>query len=160
VLATGGLVDEISVLKAQPGQDIIAYGGATFVASLIQRGLIDEYYLFVNPAEIGHGLAIFSELGGKQELTLVDVIPFACGIVVLHYALRRIDVQGLPRRMSAGRNPGFLSPTTLASGKLSTARRPCGAQDRQLAAPDPASTVCDFPDRSQQKSPQEFLRAL
>ena len=89
VLATGDLVDEITALKAQPGQDIIAYGGATFVASLIRHGLIDEYHLFVNPAAIGRGLAIFSELDGKQELTLVDATPFACGIVVLHYALRR-----------------------------------------------------------------------
>ena len=89
VLATGDLVDEITALKAQPGQDIIAYGGASFVASLIRHGLIDEYYLFVNPAAIGRGLAIFSELDGKQELTLVDATPFACGIVVLHYALRR-----------------------------------------------------------------------
>ena len=89
MLATGGLVDEITALKAQPGQDIIAYGGATFVASLIRHGLIDEYYLFVNPAAIGRGLAIFSELNDKQELTLVDATPFACGIVVLHYALRR-----------------------------------------------------------------------
>ena len=89
VLATGDLVDEITALKAQPGQDIIAYGGATFVASLIRHGLIDEYHLFVNPAAIGRGLAIFSELDGKQELTLVDATPFDCGIVVLHYALRR-----------------------------------------------------------------------
>ncbi len=89
VLATGDLVDEITAIKAQPGQDIIAYGGATFVASLIRHGLIDEYHLFVNPAAIGRGLAIFSELDGKQELTLVDATPFDCGIVVLHYALRR-----------------------------------------------------------------------
>ena len=89
VLATGDLVNEITALKAQPGQDIIAYGGATFVALLIRHGLIDEYYLFVNPAAIGRGLAIFSELDDKQELTLVDATPFACGIVVLHYALRR-----------------------------------------------------------------------
>ena len=88
VLATGDLADEINALKAQPGQDIIAYGGATFVASLIRHGLIDEYYLFVNPAAIGKGMAIFSELDGKQELTLVDATPFSCGIVVLHYAVK------------------------------------------------------------------------
>ena len=87
VLATGDLADEIAALKAQPGQDIIAYGGASFVASLIRQRLIDEYHLFVNPAAIGKGLSIFGELAGKQDLTLVNAIPFACGIVVLQYAV-------------------------------------------------------------------------
>lgn len=85
VLATGDLADEINARKAQPGQDIIAYGGATFVASLVKHNLIDDYHLFVNPAAIGRGLSIFSALEGKQALTLVKAIPFACGIVVLHY---------------------------------------------------------------------------
>lgn len=89
VLAKGDLVDAITALKAQPGQDIIAYGGASFVASLIQHGLIDEYHLFVNPAAIGNGMAIFSKLEGKQALTLVNAIPFPCGIAVLQYAPQR-----------------------------------------------------------------------
>lgn len=84
-LATGDLATEINRLKAQPGGDIIAYGGSAFVASLIRHGLIDEYHLFVNPAAIGRGLAIFGELERKQALTLVKATPFACGIVCLHY---------------------------------------------------------------------------
>lgn len=87
-LATGGLVDAINALKAQPGQDIIAYGGAAFVASLVKHNLIDDYHFFVNPAAIGKGLSIFSALEGMLALTLVKATPFACGIVVLHYAPR------------------------------------------------------------------------
>ena len=87
-LASGDLVEEITALKAQPGQDIIAYGGAAFVASLVRHNLIDDYHLFVNPAAIGKGLSIFSALEGKQALTLVKATPFDCGIVVLHYAPR------------------------------------------------------------------------
>ncbi|MCB0210949.1 MAG: dihydrofolate reductase family protein [Anaerolineae bacterium] len=85
VLAKGDLVDEITKLKNQEGQDIIVYGGATFVASLIKHGLIDEYHLFVNPAAIGEGMAIFNELDSKQNLTLVKATVFECGIVVLNY---------------------------------------------------------------------------
>ncbi|MCL4267331.1 MAG: dihydrofolate reductase family protein [Anaerolineae bacterium] len=85
VLAKGDLGDEITKLKNQDGNDIIAYGGATFVSSLIKHGLIDEYHLFINPAAIGNGMAIFKQLDGKQNLTLVKSIPFDCGIVVLHY---------------------------------------------------------------------------
>jgi dihydrofolate reductase len=85
VLATGDLVDEITALKEQDGQDIIVYGGATFVASLIKHNLIDEYHLFVNPAAIGSGLPIFQNLDQKLRLSLVTTKAFSCGIVVLHY---------------------------------------------------------------------------
>lgn len=90
-LATGDLVAEINALKAQPGRDIIVYGGASFVASLVKHNLIDEYHLFVNPAAIGQGKSIFSELQGRLTLTLVKATPFACGIVVLHYAPQGSD---------------------------------------------------------------------
>ena len=89
VLAQGDLVDEITQLKRQAGQDLIAYGGATFVAALISHDLIDEFQLFINPAAIGNGLAIFKELDRKQALTLIKATPFDCGIVVLHYEPQR-----------------------------------------------------------------------
>jgi dihydrofolate reductase len=89
VLAKGGLVDEITKLKSQEGQDIIAYGGATFVSNLIKHGLIDEYHLFVNPAAIGSGMPIFQKLESKQNLKLVKAVPFECGIVVLNYVPER-----------------------------------------------------------------------
>ncbi|WP_245327377.1 dihydrofolate reductase family protein [Hymenobacter fodinae] len=88
-LATGDVVEEIRLLKAQPGQDIIAYGGATFVSSLIQHNLIDEYHLFVNPVAIGRGLPIFTGLEGTQPLTLIKAAAFDCGIVVHHYEPQR-----------------------------------------------------------------------
>ncbi len=86
VLAKGDIVDEITKLKNQDGSDIIAYGGATFVSSLIKHGLIDELHLFINPAAIGSGLSIFD---GKQKLRLVKASPFDCGIVVLKYEPKR-----------------------------------------------------------------------
>lgn len=89
VLAKGDLVEEMSNLKNQDGKEIIAYGGADFVSSLIKHGLIDEFHLFVNPAAIGTGMAIFKEVDSKQNLTLVESIPFDCGIVLLKYVPKR-----------------------------------------------------------------------
>jgi len=86
VLAKGDLVDEINKLKKQGGQDIVAYGGATFVSALIKHGLIDEFHLFINPTAIGSGMRIFD---GKQNLILVKSTAYDCGIVVLHYELKR-----------------------------------------------------------------------
>ena len=89
VLAKGDLVDEITKLKKQDGNDIIAYGGATFVSALIKHRLIDEFHLFINPTAIGQGMTIFKDLNGKQNLTLVKSRSFDCGIVVLNYELKR-----------------------------------------------------------------------
>ncbi len=88
-LAKGELATEINRLKNQNGKNIIAYGGGTFVSSLIKEGLVDEFQMFVNPVAIGNGMPIFKELDSKQELILIKAIPFACGIVVLNYELKR-----------------------------------------------------------------------
>jgi dihydrofolate reductase len=88
VLAKGDLADEINKLKNQNGKDIIVYGGATFVSSLIKAELVDEFHLLVNPAALGNGMTIFKELDSKLNLTLVKSKSYDCGIVVLEYVLK------------------------------------------------------------------------
>ncbi len=58
----GDLATAIQALKNEPGKDIMVYGGANFVSSLISLNLIDEYYIFICPVAIGKGLSIFSDL--------------------------------------------------------------------------------------------------
>ena len=57
----GDLAAAVQALKREPGKDIIVYGGANFVSSLISQNLIDEYFIFRNPVAIGNGLSIFKE---------------------------------------------------------------------------------------------------
>ncbi len=80
---SGPLVEAVNRLKSQPGKDIIVYGGATFVSSLIEHGLIDELNLFVNPAAIGNGMRIFHD---RRPLSLRASRAFDCGMVVNTYA--------------------------------------------------------------------------
>ncbi len=79
------LLEEISHLKQQEGGDLIAYGGSHFVSSLIQNGLIDEYYLFINPVAIGKGMPIFQQLDKPLKMNLKQSKAFSCGISLLHY---------------------------------------------------------------------------
>ncbi|MGB6671095.1 MAG: dihydrofolate reductase family protein, partial [Candidatus Nitrosopolaris sp.] len=65
------------------------YGGASFDSSLIKEGLIDDFYLFINPLAIGKGMTIFKDLNEIQKFILVKSIAFDCGIVVLHYEPKR-----------------------------------------------------------------------
>ena len=84
-LVNGDLVKEVNNLKQQPGKSMMAYGGAGFVASLIQHNLIDEYHLFINPTAIGKGMSIFGKLDEKLRLQLKRSQAFDCGVVVLVY---------------------------------------------------------------------------
>ena len=84
-LAKGNLAEEIANLKKQNGKDIIVYGGAGFVSSLIKEGLIDEYHLFVNPTAIGNGMTIFKSLDRTQKFSVIQSKFYSCGITVLSY---------------------------------------------------------------------------
>ncbi len=78
----GDLATAVQSLKNQPGKDILVYGGADFVGSLISLNLIDEYYLMVNPVAIGAGLPIFKE---RMVLELESSIAFKHGKIVNKY---------------------------------------------------------------------------
>jgi dihydrofolate reductase len=82
---TGEIVDSVQQLKRQPGKDLLAYGGSGFVSSLIERNLIDEYHLLVNPVALGSGLTIFTRLRASLRFTLVNTRAFASGTVLLCY---------------------------------------------------------------------------
>jgi dihydrofolate reductase len=78
----GDLATAVQALKNQPGKDILVYGGANFVSSLISLNLIDEYYLIVNPVAIGAGLPIFKE---RKGLELESSIAFKHGKILNKY---------------------------------------------------------------------------
>ncbi len=88
-IAKGDLKDEITKLKRQDGKDILVYGGASFDSSLIKEKLIDEFYLLVNPLIMGNGKTIFKDLKEIQKLTLIESKVFDCGLVLLHYEVKR-----------------------------------------------------------------------
>ena len=84
-IVAGDFVNAINKLKQHYHHDILVYGGATFVSSLIKADLIDEFHLLVNPVVIGSGLSIFKTISHPQEMTLIKSKSFNCGIVLLHY---------------------------------------------------------------------------
>jgi dihydrofolate reductase len=79
------LTRAVDQLKKAPGKDIIVYGGATFVCSLLENSLIDELNFFVNPVGIGNGMRVFKN---RKPMTLTSSVPYPCGIVVNSYKLK------------------------------------------------------------------------
>lgn len=80
-VARGDLVEEVVRLKAQPGNFILAHGGAEFAQSLVASGLIDEYRLAIHPIVLGQGKPLFSGLRSPADLRLLSATPFDSGAV-------------------------------------------------------------------------------
>ncbi len=83
-LIRGNIVDEVSALKQQSGQDILIGGSATLVQALMRHDLIDEYRLLVYPIVLGSGKRLFPE-GRPMPLRLIDTQTFSSGVVALTY---------------------------------------------------------------------------
>ena len=82
----GGLTDEVAMLRAQPGKDMVLSGGVSIAKSFMELGLVDEYRLIVHPVVLGVGRRLFEGLGTKLSLKLVDSKRFDDGVVAMRYA--------------------------------------------------------------------------
>jgi dihydrofolate reductase len=84
-VARGELTAEIAAIKAEPGPDVIVWGGARLAGALAAADLIDEYRLLVQPLALGRGQALFGQLPQARHLGLVEATPFPSGVVVHVY---------------------------------------------------------------------------
>jgi dihydrofolate reductase len=87
-IARGDLAEEIAALKAQPGGEIIAWGGAGFVQALSRAGLIDQYAIVVQPVVYGGGKPMFGDLRDALHLRLVGATTYSSGTMLHLYEPR------------------------------------------------------------------------
>jgi dihydrofolate reductase len=78
-------VEDIRKMKLQSGKDMHAVGGATFVSSLLNYGLIDELRLVVQPIVLGGGKALFKDVRTRHALNFCRVDSLPSGQVRLTY---------------------------------------------------------------------------
>jgi dihydrofolate reductase len=79
------VAEEVSRLKEQPGQDILMYGSADLMHTLMEHDLIDEYRIWVHPVVLGSGKRLFRDESETKILRLVDTTTFSSGVVLLSY---------------------------------------------------------------------------
>ena len=79
------LAAQINKLKQEEGKNILIFGSPRASHALMQAQLIDEFWLFVNPLVLGEGIPLFKDIKGRIPLDLLSVVPFASGVVGLHY---------------------------------------------------------------------------
>jgi len=76
---------ELTAIKQQPGGDIVSFGSPALVRSCLERRLIDELHLFLNPIVLGGGHAVFGP-GAEIKLNQLEATPLPGGVVALIYA--------------------------------------------------------------------------
>ncbi len=79
------LTEAIGALKESQNGEIVIFGSPGAAHSLMAEGLIDEYWLFVNPILLGEGIPVFADIQQKIALRLVNSHVFSSGVVCLHY---------------------------------------------------------------------------
>jgi dihydrofolate reductase len=84
-LIEGNVAEEVSSVKQRPGKDILVFGSADLVNTLMKHGLVDEYRLMVFPIVLGSGKRLFGDGLDTTVLELVDTKAFDSGVVVLTY---------------------------------------------------------------------------
>ena len=84
-LIEGDIAEEISRLKQQPGKDLLVFGSAALVNTLLEHDLIDEYRIMVFPVLVGIGKRLVEEGIDTKVLKLAKTETFGSGVVVLTY---------------------------------------------------------------------------
>jgi dihydrofolate reductase len=86
-IISDNLSERINEIKQQPGKDILVFGSPTATHALIQRNLIDGYWLFVNPIVLGQGIPLFVDIKEKIKLKLLTTSQFSSGVTELNYVV-------------------------------------------------------------------------
>ncbi|WDZ75828.1 dihydrofolate reductase family protein [Ensifer adhaerens] len=84
-LVSGDAVTEVERLKRLDDGTIFVFGSADFAAGLIEKGLVDEYRLGINPVLLGNGVPLFKPGLTRTNLKLTHTRPLKSGVVILHY---------------------------------------------------------------------------
>ena len=87
-IISDNLSDRINELKqsgSNGNKDIAVFGSPSATHSLMQLGLIDGYWLFVNPIILGQGIPLFAGIKDKIKLKLLTTHQFTSGVTELNY---------------------------------------------------------------------------
>jgi dihydrofolate reductase len=74
-LIGGDVAEEVAELTQQPGKDILVFGSAHLVNTLMDHDLVDEYRLMVFPVVLGSGKRLFPDGLDSTALELVETKP-------------------------------------------------------------------------------------
>jgi dihydrofolate reductase len=84
-LLEGDPDETVSALKEREDKDIVVLGSGELVRSLMERGLVDRYVLWIHPLVLGSGRRLFTDGLSTASLRLVDTTTTTTGVVIATY---------------------------------------------------------------------------
>ncbi|MFJ9691223.1 dihydrofolate reductase family protein [Kitasatospora sp. NPDC101183] len=85
---TGGLRETVPKALEAAGGDVLCFGGAGFVAALLEADLVDELRLFTNPGFAGAGRSVFGPTLASRVFRATAATTYDCGIAQLAFSRR------------------------------------------------------------------------
>ena len=76
-------------LRKARGKHVWMMGGASIIASFLDKGEIDEFMIHVIPTFIGEGIPLIAPAPRTVPLKLLSTTKFTDGVIKLHYAVRK-----------------------------------------------------------------------
>jgi dihydrofolate reductase len=77
--------EEIMKMKETPGKDLVILGSSNLAMTFIEKNLIDEFQIMVNPVVLGSGHPLFNGIVERLKLKLIKTKVFQSGNVMLFY---------------------------------------------------------------------------
>jgi dihydrofolate reductase len=84
-LLKGDGADAVARLKKEHDKTLVIFGSGVLVHSLMRRKLIDEFVLQIHPIVLGKGRRLFYDGSTFTNLSLVDSVTMATGVVIATY---------------------------------------------------------------------------
>lgn len=85
MIASGPIAQEVQKLRKEAGKNLLMIGSTSLSHAFTELGLIDDYYINLNPVLLGMGMPLFTRITETTNLKLVESHTFKCGVVGLHY---------------------------------------------------------------------------
>jgi dihydrofolate reductase len=85
---SGAIGPFVSRLRERLGKDVWLMGGGELIASFLDEGAIDEFFISVVPVFIGDGIPLIARRHRHVPLDLQSADRFDDGVVQLHYLVR------------------------------------------------------------------------
>lgn len=85
LLPSEDVAGEVAALKAGTGGDLLVWGSAQLVRTLVVENLVDAYALMIEPVLLGGGKRIFPTDGIARTLTVRSVAQAPTGVLIVTY---------------------------------------------------------------------------
>jgi dihydrofolate reductase len=85
ILISGSIKERVEKIKNEPGKNIVIFGGAELVCSLLNLDLVDELMLAICPVLLGKGKPFFPDIQKRIDWKVREVKTYTSGLISITY---------------------------------------------------------------------------